>query len=105
MAKKELLREQLTHFETEYRRDCVLARQAACPLVIKFCDASADGKSFSEATVDISVGDGFHLACFQLIGSGKLLSYLEGKQVKEAVLTVEVSRLEDFIADSKFFWS
>lgn len=34
--------------------NCTVASAAACPVVIKFCDAIADGKSFSE----------FHLLSF-----------------------------------------
>ncbi|XP_060582410.1 uncharacterized protein LOC132738822, partial [Ruditapes philippinarum] len=63
----------------------------------QICDASAKGKSFSEATVDISANEGFPLFCCQLAGIGKLLSYLEGNLEKSA----EIERLEKFFADKQ----
>ena len=99
MASKQILRNYLETFEKDHRKICSLTFGAACPVIIKFCDASAEAKSFSESTVDFSINEGFPLACFQLIGQRKLLSYLEEKTDRsEAIL-----RLEKFITNSKYF--
>ena len=96
MANKEILSKHLAHFD-KYFKNCIFAGKAACPVVIKFCDASADGKKFSEATVDITAKAGFLLGCIQLDGTRKLLSYLEGHD-----RTAKIERLEKFFANGNF---
>ena len=75
---------------------CTVPSIAACPVVIKFCDASAKSKSFSEATVDFCVQSGFPLAVFFEIGQTELTSYLLGKTVNKSEA---IKRLEDFISN------
>jgi hypothetical protein len=58
MSKKDILCQYLKNFEAKCRSECLLSYEAACPVYIDFCDAAAKGKSFSEATVDISTGRG-----------------------------------------------
>lgn len=97
MTTKGNLRKYLETFENTHHADCIMSNKATCPVVINFCDASANGKSFSESTVDFSVIEGFPLAYIQFVGLNELLSYMEDKSLRAA----EISRLEDFIENSK----
>jgi hypothetical protein len=92
MAKKERL--------CQYLKDCIegLSLKTGCPLEILFCDASVSGRSFSEAIVEFNVHKEWPLASFELNDSNTLLSNIKG----ETDRTEEISRLEDFISDSKF---
>ena len=94
------LRRHFLEFENKYE-NCTVDFDAACPVVIDFCDASANSKSFSEATVDFSIHKGFPLASFFQFGQRELTSYLLGKRVEKSEAIV---RLEDFITDSKLFY-
>ena len=72
--------------------------EAACPIIIKFCDASAYSKSFSEATVDFFTDKGLPLAYFFQTGQKELTTYLleNTESTSEAI-----AKWEEFIADGK----
>lgn len=99
METKRKLHQYLKTYENKNRGDCFMNSQATCPVQIKFCDASAYGRVFSEAIVDYTLRFGLPLAFFQFRGNGPktLDSYLNGKTDR----TLEMSRLEEFIEESK----
>jgi hypothetical protein len=93
------LRRYFLEFEKKYE-NCTVDFDAACPVVIEFCDASGNSKNFSKCTVDFSTHRGFPLASFFQLGQEELTSYLLGKRVNKSEAIV---KLEDFIASGKLF--
>jgi hypothetical protein len=74
--------------------------EAACPIIIDFCDASAHSKRFSEATVDFTIGKGLPLAYFFQAGQKELVSYLLDKMEHKSDA---IENLKEFITNGIYF--
>ncbi|XP_060565431.1 uncharacterized protein LOC132724568 [Ruditapes philippinarum] len=91
----DILRQYFLEYEHDHK-DCTVNMEAACPIIIDFCDASAHSKRFSEATVDFTIGKGLPLAYFFQAGQKELVSYfLEKKEHKSDA----IENLKEFIAN------